>query len=116
MLFLLGKGLVEGVSLNHKFGEGNFVPKKSWMFLCKHSGNCILSGGRNHVMMTQKKRNEAIKLYSLAGVHPSAIIPPLMTSDEYADLVENIRKNGFLQGQSEGYVGRVAVQAKVDLV
>ena len=43
------------------------------------------------------KIEEAVKLYGLAGVHPAADLFPMMSGDEYDNLVESVRERGFAE-------------------
>jgi hypothetical protein len=45
----------------------------------------------------EKKLEEAIELYGLEGVHPAANIMPFMTEYEYDELIESVKKRGFLE-------------------
>ena len=46
--------------------------------------------------MFNDRIQEAIEKYGLAGVHPAATLLPYMSDEEYAELVEDARNNGFL--------------------
>jgi len=43
-----------------------------------------------------EKLKEAIKLYNLSGVHPAAELPPMMSEEEYNELVEDVKRVGFI--------------------
>ena len=74
----------------------------------------------NFTQEIQEKLQEAIKLYSLKGVHPAATIPPMMNKEEYQELVEDVRDKGFLHPAiitKDGYLldGRNRLCASVEV-